>query len=58
MFDDDACPWPRLCTEHFDLAADESQDEGLADGMHGCELACPCPAQSHDWPHWPSMACP
>ena len=42
MSDDDACPWPRLCTEHFDLAADDSQDEVLADGMHGCELACPC----------------
>ena len=42
MSDDDACPRPRLCTEHFDLTADDSQDEGLADGMHGCELACPC----------------
>ena len=42
MSDDDACPWPRLCTENFDLAADDSQDEGLADGLHGCELACPC----------------
>ena len=42
MSDFDACSWPRLCTEHFDLAADDSQDEGLADGMHGCELACPC----------------
>ena len=40
MSDDDACPRPRLCTEHFDLTADGSQ--GLADGMHGCELACPC----------------
>ena len=42
MSDDDACPWPRLCTEHFDLATDDSQDEGLAEGTHGCELACPC----------------
>ena len=42
MSDDDACPRPRLCTEHFDLAADDSQDEGLADDMHGCELARPC----------------
>ena len=33
---------PRLCTEQFDLAADDSQDEGLADGMHSCELACTC----------------
>ena len=40
--DDDACPGPRLCTEHFDLTADDSQDEGLADGMHSCELACTC----------------
>ena len=39
---DDACPRPRLCTEHFDLTADDSQDEGLANGMHGCELACSC----------------
>ena len=38
MSDDDACPRPRLCTEHFDLTADDSQDED----MHGCELACPC----------------
>ena len=42
MSDDDACPRPRFCTEHFDLTADDSQDEGLADDMHGCELACPC----------------
>ena len=42
MLDDDACPRPRLCTEHFDLTADDSQDEGLADDMHGCELARPC----------------
>ena len=39
---DDACPRPRLCTEHFDLTVDDSQDEGLADDMHGCELARPC----------------
>ena len=42
MSDDDACPRPRLCTEHFDLTVDDSQDEGLADDMHGCELARPC----------------
>ena len=42
MSDDDACPRPRLCTEHFDLTAGDSQDEGLADDMHGCELARPC----------------
>ena len=29
-------------TEHFDLTADDSQDERLADGMRGCELACTC----------------
>ena len=39
---DDACPRPRFCTEHFDLTVDDSQDEGLADDMHGCELALPC----------------
>ena len=39
---DDACPRPRLCTEHFDLTLDDSQEEGLADDMHGCELARPC----------------
>ena len=47
--------WPRLCgatasgrppetaytTEHFNLTADDSQDERVADGMCGCELACP-----------------
>ena len=33
---------PRWCAEHFDLTVDDSQDEGLADGMHGCELARPC----------------
>ena len=56
---DDACPRPRLCTEHFDLTADGSQDECSADGMHGCELASSLSdrntAQSHDWPHCPSM---
>ena len=48
MSDDDVCPGPRLCgaavspTEHFDLTADDSQDECLADGMPSCEMACPC----------------
>ena len=62
MSDDDACPRPRLCTEHFDLTVDDSQDEGLADDMHGCELARPLSdcdtAQSHGWPCCPSLACP
>ena len=48
MSDDDVYPGLRLCgasastTEHFDLTADGSQDECLADGMRSCELACPC----------------
>ena len=37
---DDACPKPRSCTEHFDLTADESQDECLADGIPSYEMAC------------------
>ena len=39
---DDACPRPRSCTEHFDLTADDSQDECLADGMPSYVMACPC----------------
>ena len=56
MSDDDVCPRPRLCgaaasdrppetaitTEHFELTADDSQHECLADGMPSCEMACPC----------------
>ena len=46
MSDDDGCPGPRLrgaaasTTEHFDLTADDSQDECLADGMPSYEMAC------------------
>ena len=51
---DDACPRPRLCTEHFDLTVDDSQDEGLADDMHGCELARPCRTAT---PHRVKIGC-
>ena len=57
MSDDDVCSGPRLLcgatasdrpaetaitTEHFDLTADDSQGDCLADGVRGCELACTC----------------
>ena len=47
MSDDDVCPGPRLCgaaastTEHFDLTADDSQDECLADGCPAARWPAP-----------------
>ena len=38
----DRPPETAITTEHFDLTADDSQDECLPDGMRGCESACPC----------------
>ena len=51
---DDACPRPRSCTEHFDLTADDSQDECLADGMPSYEMACPCRTST---PHRVMIGC-
>ena len=33
-------PGTALTAVHFDLTADDSQDERLADGMRGCEVTC------------------
>ena len=60
MSDDAVCPGPRLCgaaastTGHFDLTADDSPDECLADGMPSCEMACPCRTST---PHRDTIGC-
>ena len=47
-------PGTALRTEHFDLTADDSQDECLADGMRGCEVTCSYRAAT---PHRVKIGC-
>ena len=47
-------PGTALRTEHFDLTADDSQDDCLADGMRGCEVTCSYRAAT---PHRVKIGC-